>query len=288
MTEPSTGLVNPPESWELSEEPMGRRMPQYRKPAFELVEQRELLSLVTNIMAGNRQALIGSLKLRSALAQSSGPATQTSTTTTPVSARGGTNQRFVPSTTSIASPQNQGPQGINLVISPIGKLTPHELKKELFQATFVGPYTIGSGRFDSEAFQVFIRGAGRATTMLHCDIQMRLVVAKDPTIQNSGATVIFDRNLNSNTALGFDLAGPHDSVDNRGRPSSFNSVTLDVNTSAGAYVEGFSQGVMDIKYIPSGKRARGVLEQGTAIVKIRGQIYAPNVAFILRNADINP
>ena len=65
-------------------------------------------------------------------------------------------------------------------------------------------------------------------------------------------------------------------------------VSLDVNSSSGVYVEGFSQGVMDITYVPSGRRSPGVLEQGTAYVKIRAQIYSPNVAFILRNSDINP
>ena len=46
---------------------------------------------------------------------------------------------------------------------------------------------------------------------------------------------------------------------------------------------------MEIHYIPSGKQSRGVLEQGTAFVKIQAQIYSPNVGFILpRTSDINP
>ena len=32
----------------------------------------------------------------------------------------------------------------------------------------------------------------------------------------------------------------------------------------------------------------GVYEQGTAVVKIHGQIYSALVDFILRNSDINP
>ena len=56
--------------------------------------------------------------------------------------------------------------------------------------------------------QVFIRGAGTASSMLHSDIQMRLAVATDPSLQTTGSAVIFDRNLNSNTVLGFDLATP--------------------------------------------------------------------------------
>jgi hypothetical protein len=266
---------------------MGRSTHRNWTPSLELVEPRELLSLVTAIMAANHQAMIRSVLSRSALAHTnvvaSLPVAPSGTAASP-SGRGG----FVPSQTSIALPQNQGPQGVNLVLVPTGQITPKELKRELFQATFVGPYTIGPGRFSSEAFQVFIRGTGRATTMLHCDIQMRLVVAQDPTVQNSGASTIFDRNLNSNTALGFNVASAHSHVDSHGRPNYFDSVSLDVNSSAGVYVEGFSQGILDIKYIPSGKRTPGVTEQGMAIVKFQGQIYAPNTSFILRNSDINP
>jgi hypothetical protein len=65
-------------------------------------------------------------------------------------------------------------------------------------------------------------------------------------------------------------------------------VTLDVNSSAGVYDEAFAQGVIDIHYYPSGKKTPGALDQGTAVVKIYGQIYGANVAFILRNSDINP
>ena len=136
--------------------------------------------------------------------------------------------------------------------------------------------------------QVFIRAAGTATTMLHSDIQMRLAVATDPTLQTTGASVIFDRNLNSNTVLGFDLATPRTNVDSQGRPNTITGVTLDVNASSGVYDEAFSQGVIDIHYYPSSKKIPGAYEQGTAVVKIYGQIYAPNVDFILRNSSINP
>ncbi len=78
----------------------------------------------------------------------------------------------------------------------------------MFKAVYRGPYIIGPGSFSSQAMQVFIRGAGTATTMLHSDIQMRLAVATDPTLQTTGAAVIFDRNLNSNTVLGFNRRPP--------------------------------------------------------------------------------
>jgi hypothetical protein len=135
---------------------------------------------------------------------------------------------------------------------------------------------------------VNIRGAGTNTTMLHSDIQIRLAVATDPTLETTGASAIFDRNINSNTVLGLDLATSPTNVDNRGRPNVITSVTLDVNSSAGVYDEAFAQGVMDIHYYPSGKKTPGALDQGTAVVKIYGQIYGANVAFILRNTDINP
>jgi hypothetical protein len=170
----------------------------------------------------------------------------------------------------------------------MGEMTPRQYKNSLYQASFVGSYTIGPGRFDTEALQVAIQGVGRATNMLHCDIQIGLIVARDPSIQNSGASVIFDRNLNSNSALGFDLASPSSDVDSQGRPNRFESVALDANTSSGSFVEGFSQGVLQIRYVPDGKRTRAGFEQGTAYVKFTGQIYAPKVAFILRNANINP
>ena len=48
---------------------MGRRIPRNWKPAVELVEHRELLSLVTDIMAGNHNAVINSPKVRALLAR---------------------------------------------------------------------------------------------------------------------------------------------------------------------------------------------------------------------------
>jgi hypothetical protein len=255
---------------------MSRRRSRCWKPAVEAVEQRRLLSLVTNILVSNHQNFVNSQRNRSALGDQSA-----------VSATSAQNG-FTPSRTSIVSPENQGPQGVNLMLSPQGVMTPKQFKKSLFQATFVGPYTIGPGRFSTEALQVAVRGVGRTTNILHADIQIGMIVAKDPSIQNSGASTIFDRNINSNSALGWNLASPSTDVDSRGRPNRFVSVSLDTNTSSGNFVEGYSQGVLEIRYVPNGKRSPGVIEQGTAYVKFVGQVYAPNTAFLLRNADINP
>jgi hypothetical protein len=117
---------------------------------------------------------------------------------------------------------------------------------------------------------------------------MRLAVASDPSLETTGAAVIFDRNLNSNTVLGFDLATPRTNVDSGGRPDEITGVTLDVNSSSGVYDEAYAQGVIDIHYYPSGKKTPGAYDEGKAIVKIYAQIYAPNVDFILRNSDLDP
>ncbi len=275
---------------------MGRRISRNWKPAVEMVEHRELLSLVTDIMAGNHNALINSPKVRALLAGVSNPvATQAASASGQVttSATASSQGRLTPTSKSIALPQNQGflppaSPGYNLVLQPSGTATSAEVKRQLFKAVYRGPYIIGPGSFSSQALQVFIRGAGTSTTMLHTDIQMRLAVASDPTLETTGAAAIFDRNLNSNTVLGLDLATPRTNVDSGGRPNQITGVTLDVNSSAGVYDEAYAQGVIDIHYYPSSKKIPGAAQQGTAVIKIYAQIYAPNVDFILRNSDINP
>jgi hypothetical protein len=226
----------------------------------EPFEPRALLSAITDIMAGNSLAAARQ-------------------------ARGG----FVPSTTSIAVDQNQGPPpvGTNLAISPTGTLTRRQQRIERFVAEFSGPYTIGAGRTSTEALQTFITGRGSANTIIHGDLQLLIITPKDPNAPLGGNSVIFDRNLNSNTVLGLDLSAPQQNVDRAGRPNHF-SVILDVNQSSGVYDSGFAQGVMNIKYFPSGKRTPGVISQGTAVVTIQAQIYSTRTDFILRNANLDP
>jgi len=275
---------------------MGRRISRNWKPTVEMVEHRELLSLVTDIMAGNHNALINSPKVRALLVGGSNPvATQAASASGQVTASATARSRggFTPTSKSIALPKNQGflppaTPGYNLVLQPTGTATSAEVKRQLFTAVYRGPYIIGPGSFSSQSMQVFIRGAGTSTTMLHTDIQMRLAVASDPSLETTGAAAIFDRNLNSNTVLGLDLATPRTNVDSGGRPNQITGVTLDVNSSAGVYDEAYAQGVIDIHYYPSSKKIPGAYEQGTAVIKIYAQIYAPNVDFILRNSDINP
>jgi hypothetical protein len=258
---------------DYQEGPMKRRARSRHSlhPGLEQVEPRMLLSAITDIMLGNRKVALASLAARQKQAYATPNVANVST-----------------SGTSIATPENQGAQGLNLVITPIGTLTPAEKRRERFLAKFVGIYSVQGGRFDSEAAQVMIQAAGTASSMLHSDIQMRLVVAKDPSIPNSGLATIYDRNLNTNTALGFDLTTTTPHFDKGGRPNRFDVVTIDPNISSGTYTQGFSQGVITIRYAPNGARTRGVLSQGKVYVTVQAQIYASNVSSILRNASLNP
>jgi len=260
---------------------MGRRIPRDRRPYLEEVERRELLSAITDIMAGNSIAA----GRRALTASASAAASQ-------ASSGAGSSQ-------SIAVPANQGPLlNPNNVINPInnqalapmGKLTKREQRREHFTAQFAGTYTVGAGRTSDERIQTFITAAGSTNTILHGDIQLLLVTPKDPSLPIGGVSAIFDRNLNTNTVLGLDEAAPQSSqyINHLGLPSLLPTVSVDVNLSAGTYDEAYAVGTVNIHYIPSGKHSPGVISQGKAIVTIHAQIYTTNVGFILRNAKINP
>jgi hypothetical protein len=236
---------------------------------MEEVERRDLLSAITDIMAAN--SLSAARGARSAA----------------ISAQ------------SIAVSSNQGPllnsanpdQPINnQALAPTGTLTRRQQRKERFTAHYVGTYTVGAGATSDQKNQVFITGAGSANTMLHSDIQMLLVTPIDSTEPIGGVTTIFDRNLNTNTALGFDLSSPQStsSVNKNGLPDYLTTVSVDENISSGSYVEAYSVGTIKIRYVPSSKRTHGVISQGTAIVTVHAQVYSAGTSFILRNSNINP
>ena len=113
---------------------------------------------------------------------------------------------------------------------------------------------------------------------------------RNTSLPIGGVSAIFDRNLNTNTALGLDVSAPQTSpyINRLGLPTFLPTVSLDVNLSSGTYDEGYAVGTMNIRYFPSGKRTPGVFSQGKAIVTIHAQIYTANVGFILRNANIDP
>ena len=252
---------------------MGRQIPRDLRPQIEEFERRELLSAITDLIAANSLAAGRKAQTAAAAAISS---------------------------QSIAAASNQGPlltsnnPGFNPInnqaLAPTGTLTRRQQRKERFVAHYVGTYTVGAGVTSDQRIQTFITGVGSANTMLHSDIQMLLVSPIDNSSPIGGASAIFDRNLNTNTVLGLDLAAPQSSqyINRLGLPSLLPTVSVDVNSSSGTYDEAYSVGTINIHYIPSGKHTPGVLSQGKAIVTIHAQIYAPNVDFILRNSNIDP
>jgi hypothetical protein len=258
---------------------MGRRIRRGLRPGLELVERRELLSPITDVLAAN--SLRAGAHAARAVTDLGGGG-------------GGGSSAFGASITLGTSTLNQGPllnpDGSinNMALAPTGNPKPGQLKRQQFTARFVGPYSVVPGRTDTQATQTLIQGGGTANTILHADVQIRLVKPLDPSLPFGGAGSIFDRNINTNTVLGFDLAAPQSDVDRGGRPNHIPIVTIDVNSSAGVYVEAYGEGTMNIQYIPSGRRAPGVLSQGTAIVTVHMNIYAPNASFILRNVALNP
>jgi hypothetical protein len=238
---------------------MGRRIPRQLRPFLEEFERRELLSAITDVMAEDSLAAARGSKSTASAAR-----------------------------TSASLPSNQGPLALNLALTPTGIPNRREQRRERFTAQYVGTYTIGGGRTSTEATQTFITGVGTANTMLHSDIQLLIITPQNTATPIGGVSTIFDRNINSNTALGFDLTAPTTYVDHAGRPNYFPDVSIDPNISSGTYVEAYSSGTMKIRYIPSAKHTPGVLSQGTAIVTIHAQIYTANTSFILRNANIDP
>jgi hypothetical protein len=251
---------------------MGRRIPHGLRPFIEEFERRELLSAITDLIAAN--SLAAGHKAESAV-------------TSAISSQ------------SIAITANQGPLLTstnpnnpinNQALAPTGTLTRRQQRKERFVAQYVGTYTVGAGATSDQRIQTFITAAGTANTMLHSDIQLLLVTPTNTSDPIGGVSAIFDRNLNTNTVLGMDESAPQSpqSVNRLGLPSFIPTVSIDVNLSSGTYDEAYSVGTIKIQYIPSAKHTRGVISQGKAIVTIHAQIYAANVGFILRNANIDP
>src|SRR5207247_2003826 len=99
------------------------------------------LSAIADVMAGRGLAPHGSRSSRPSPALAAA-----------VNQTGG-NPVFVPSRTSVALTQNQGPPsfGTNLALTPTGTLTLREIRREQFVARFVGPYSVVPGRTTTEA-----------------------------------------------------------------------------------------------------------------------------------------
>ncbi len=186
---------------------------------------------------------------------------------------------------------------VNQVLTPTGMPTAAESRRETYHASYVGQYTLGPGRFSSEAANFYFRGAGRTSQVLHSDIQMRIIDPSTPGAPSTGVAVLLDRNIDSNSDLGLDVYANPQQVDRLGRPTVLQIYALDVNVSAGNYVEGLAQGTITIHYgkvpptphfAPSSHALPGARSQGTASISINAQLYGMQAAFALRNVDYNP
>ncbi len=205
-----------------------------------------------------------------------------------------TRQRFTQAPSNGAIPNNAP----NQLLTPSGTPTARESRRENYRATFVGEYTIGPGRFSTEAANFFFRGVGRTTQVLNADIQLRVIRPSDPSMLSTGVLSIFDRNIDSNSVLGVDVYATPTQLDALGRPTKMTVYTLDPNISSGLYVEGLAQGTITIHYgrvknppphyAPPSRRLPGVLSQGTATLVMHAQLYGIQTAFSLRNVAYNP
>jgi len=251
-----------------------QRTPRAKKLAFEPLEPRALpSSLPLLIMVQKHQQMIYQVNrfLNSASLLTSFP--------------------NAPSNSSLPNGQ------VNQVINPTGVPTSRESRRETYHASFIGQYTVGPGRFSTESSVFYFRGVGRSTSVLHNDIQIRIINPTNRVLPSTGVAALFDRNLDSNSDLGYDLYALPSQVDKLGRPVQLTIYSLDVNISAGNYVEGSAQGTMSIHYgpvprtrsfAPSSRALPGARSQGTASVVINAQLYGMQVAFALRNVDYNP
>lgn len=177
----------------------------------------------------------------------------------------------------------------NPLFFPTGQPTPHEAARQVFGARFSGPFTVGRGRFSSQSQQLYIRGAGGSNQFLHGDTQLAIVTPADPNQPLAGSMVMFDRNINTNASLGFELkADRNTDLDAAGRPVRLTITGLADNESGGIYAGAIAEGTVDIRYSPSGRRSRGVFSQGTATITVRARIYTIGNNGLLRNADIDP
>jgi hypothetical protein len=175
----------------------------------------------------------------------------------------------------------------NQALMPTGVPSRHERAREVFRATYAGSFTVGRGRFSTEARQVYARGAGTSNAFLHGDHQMRIVIPTDPAAPVTGVIAQYDRSNASAAVLGLRLTGSPQDVDRGGRPTTL-AFTVDTDISSGIFTGATGQGTVRIRYIPSGRSGPGIFSQGTALVLVRGSVFTSGVNDPLRNTDIDP
>ena len=199
---------------------MERRISRVWKPAVELVEGRELLSLVTNIMAGNHNAAINSPKVRELLEALDSP--RPAATPRPPRTRrqfwtastgGGRQGGFVPPrprspcrrirASCTGQPRIQ-PGARTLRNSDSRRGEAAVIQGRLSRARTASPRSVQQPIHAGDP-------AVRAPPARCCTAtsSSSSPFPATPPFKPPGASAIFDRNLNSNTALGLDCSTGH-------------------------------------------------------------------------------
>ena len=146
---------------------MERRITRVWKPAVERVEGRVLLSLVTDIMAGNHNAVVNSPKVRAASGTRVSPELSQPSGGLERGARsciGHCRRRTSGRIRSIRRHRSPCPKtrvtlhpptlATTCCSQPTGTATSGEVKRQLFTAVYRGPYIITSGAFSSQSMLV--------------------------------------------------------------------------------------------------------------------------------------
>lgn len=173
----------------------------------------------------------------------------------------------------------------NQVLNPVGTPTRRQALKTSFGAGFNGTYEVGPGRYSFEASQIFISGKGGSSAFLHGDVLVRIAVPNDPSVPPTGILTMFDKNRTSGSAIGLSLTADPASLDRFGRPTRFDYQIGDNPISSGTFAADQGQGTVRIYYGPP--RGRGI-QQGPAMVLVRGQLYTTGATNPLLVFQLNP
>jgi hypothetical protein len=159
-------------------------------------------------------------------------------------------------------------------------LTPREMVRERFTATFSGQFTQGPGRFTSQASQIFVSGGGLSSAFRHGDLQLALFIPKDPSAAVTGEAFLIVKNVsNSGNLLDLDLQTTPQQLDPNGRPTL---LTWTVGGSSGGTFNGATgSGTLEIRYRPFGRANRRGVSAGGANVLFHGQINTIGVGNVL-------
>lgn len=159
-------------------------------------------------------------------------------------------------------------------------LTPREMVRQRFNATFSGQFTQGPGRLTSQASQIFLSGGGQSSAFRHGDLQLALFMPKDPSAAVTGSAALIVKNVsNSGNLLALNLQGTTQQLDQFGRPTLLNWTVGD--GSGGTFSDATGSGTLEIRYRPFGRPNRRGVSTGGVNVLFRGQIDTIGVNNVL-------